>query len=267
MEILELSVIGKNPDQALCEDVVVVTDQLVAVIDGDTDKSGFPVLSERGTMPSGRFAALVVADALERCTPGQAIELTVSEISSALGTATKGLAHHPSHLPRPAASVVVFDAALRVVWRVGDCHFRIDNELHKGSKLIDDVAATYRAAFLAASFAEPGSPDTGREAILPLLQVQGALANNTGEFGYGVIDGRPVPPRFIEVFDIPDKTREIVLASDGYPTLPESLSAAEAELGALLAIDPACTGPLRGTKGVVAGNSSFDDRAWVRLVP
>jgi hypothetical protein len=166
---------------------------------------------------------------------------------------------------RPTASVVVFDAALRAVWRVGDCPFRIDGALHSEPKRIDEVTSTFRAAFLAASPEPQGTTDVGREAILPLLRIQGALANKPGEFGYGVIDGREVPREFIEVFHIPGDASEIVLASDGYPTLPATLADAEADLAALLLTDPLCTGPLRGTKGLIPGQSSFDDRAWVRL--
>jgi len=35
-------------------------------------------------------------------------------------------------------------------------------------------------------------------------------------------------------------------------------------LARLLAEDPLCIGPLKGTKGVALGNVSFDDRAYLR---
>lgn len=266
MKVVEQSVIGKASDPARCEDVVVITNSLIAVIDGATDKSGVPVRSEYGETSSGRFAALVVAAALEQSTPGQDPTLTVAQISAALNDAIRLCIGQVDDHARPTASVVVFDTELRAVWRVGDCPFRIDSELHSKPKRIDEVISTFRAAFLAASPEPQGPTDVGREAILPLLRIQGALANKPGEFGYGVIDGREVPREFVEVFSVASGATEIVLASDGYPTLPATLSDAETELVALLLSDPLCTGPLRGTKGLIPGQRSFDDRAWVRVV-
>lgn len=56
-----------------------------------------------------------------------------------------------------------------------------------------------------------------------------------------------------------------MLASDRYPTVPASLDQAEAALARLIEEDPSGTGPLRSIKGLVPGNLSFDDWAWVRL--
>jgi hypothetical protein len=58
---------------------------------------------------------------------------------------------------------------------------------------------------------------------------------------------------------------DLVLASDGYPEILPTLAETEARLAELLAEDPSCVGVLRGTKGVMAGQISFDDRAYLRL--
>ncbi len=266
MEVVEKSVVGKSSDATRCEDLLVITEHLVAVIDGSTDVSGVLVRSGSDKITPGRFAALAVADALEKSDPGQDPVTTVAHISKALYEATKAAVNHADGCGLPAASIVVFNSELRVVWRVGDCPFRIDSNLYNKQKRIDEVTSSFRAAFITASTEKHETRDLGREAILPLLRIQGLLANKTGEFGYGRIDGRAVPLEFVEVYDVPAGTREIVLASDGYPTLPSTLAKAEEDLADRLAKDPSCTGLLRGTKGLEPGQNSFDDRAWVRVV-
>ena len=266
MEVVEQSVVGKSSDATRCEDLLVVTEYLVAVIDGSTDVAGTLVRAGSDKITPGRFAALTIADVLKKSDPQQDPVTTVAHISEALYEATKATANHEDICGLPAASIVVFNSELRVVWRVGDCPFRIDSNLHNKQKRIDEVASSFRAAVIAASFEKHETRDLGREALLPLLRMQGLLANKTGEFGYGRIDGRPVPRDFIEVYDVPAAAREVVLASDGYPTLPSTLAKAEEELAENLAKDPSCTGLLRGTKGLEPGQNSFDDRTWVRIV-
>jgi hypothetical protein len=43
------------------------------------------------------------------------------------------------------------------------------------------------------------------------------------------------------------------------------LTASEAELAVLLEKDPWCVAELAGTKGVLSGQVSFDDRAYLRI--
>ncbi len=267
--MLEMNVVGKLNDESVCEDRVFVGEQLVAVIDGATDKTGWRVSTPHGDVTSGRFAADVLAAALRDVVPGtdplQVVSMLSATVDAAIQQAFGAVAAHE----RPSASIVVFDSVLRAVWRVGDCPFRVGDSMHNQPKRIDEVTANFRAAFLAASGCDAlttAGGDLGRDAIVPLLKLQGSLANRLGEFGYGVIDGQDVPSDFVEVVSVPAGVREIVLASDGYPTLPPSLLEAEAELAALLAQDPHCVGALRGTKGLQEGAVSFDDRAWVRLV-
>jgi hypothetical protein len=77
--------------------------------------------------------------------------------------------------------------------------------------------------------------------------------------------GGQLPLAYVERIEVPGGAREIVLATDGYPTAMPSLAESEAFLSGLLAADPLCIGPLRSTKGVARQASSFDDRAFVRV--
>ena len=265
MRLVEMRVVGKRDGEVLCEDLVFVGEQLVAVIDGATDKTGWRVATPRGEVTSGRFAADVLADALSGVEPGTEPLVVVSLLSAALDDAIRRSFGAVEAHERPSASIVVFDSVAGVVWRVGDCPFRIGDAVYNQPKRIDEVTADFRAAFIEASGASLSSGDPGRDAIAPLLKMQGGLANKLGEFGYGVIDGQAVPHEFVEIVPVPDGVHEIVLASDGYPTLPMTLLEAEAELAVMLEADPRCVGVLRGTKGVEEGAVSFDDRSWLRI--
>ncbi len=107
--------------------------------------------------------------------------------------------------------------------------------------------------------------DPGRLAARALISRQGALRNTVGPYGFAAIDGRPVPAALVVVHDVPGGVEELVLASDGYPEIRPTLAETEARLAELLAEDPHCMGALRGTKGVMAGQLSFDDRSYLRL--
>jgi hypothetical protein len=264
MRVLETKLAGKHPDPIKCEDRLVLTGGLVAVVDGATDKSGITIDSPYGPISTGRFAADVVAGVLERSTPGVSPAAMVAEITATLDAAIERTIGNVRPHDRPAASVVVFDPTARLVWRVGDCALRIDDTVFAPHKRIDQVTSDFRSAMLAAT-PPTGDHDHGREAVLPLLRMQGVFANTIGEFGYGVLNGTSVPSEYLEVFSLAVDATEIVLASDGYPELSANLGVAEARLAALLEIDPWCVGPLRSTKGLQPGLQSFDDRAWVRI--
>ena len=266
MRVVERSVTGKHEEEIRCEDRIFVGGGLVAVIDGATDKTGRQVQTAKGLVKSGRFAADVVAVALEDIEAGTEPAKAVSLLTAALDEGIRRSFGVVEPHERPAASVVVYDDVLRAVWRVGDCPFRVDGALYNEPKRIDEVTADFRAAVLAAVGDYSIDRDPGRAAIEPLLRLQGSFANKLGEFGYGVIDGQAVPEEYIEVVAVQEDVRELVLASDGYPTLPSTLADAEAELAVLLAEDPHCVGALRGTKGLTTGLRSFDDRAWVRVL-
>ena len=109
--------------------------------------------------------------------------------------------------------------------------------------------------------------DVGRAAIAPLLVRQGTFCNSPdgGEWGYGAINGRRVPLELLSICPVPDNVTDLVIASDGYPRIFPTLKASEHALAMLLAEDPLCIGPLRGTKGLTPGNHSYDDRAYLSL--
>ncbi|WP_424534368.1 hypothetical protein ACOZ38_29250 [Sphaerisporangium viridialbum] len=103
--------------------------------------------------------------------------------------------------------------------------------------------------------------------MLPVLQRQSLLANrpDAGPLGFGLLDGRGVPDRFIETFPLHEDAFEVTLASDGYLSAAEHLAQAEQELGASLRADPLRIGAHPSTKGLAPGATSFDDRTYIRV--
>jgi hypothetical protein len=259
MRVVEQFVLGKRADPALCEDAIVVTAGFAAVVDGATDVSG----RLHDGVSGGRWAMAACAEAVRALPAGVDAYAAVEALTGALAGGSE-----PAN-ERPTASVTVYSAARREIWQVGDVGFRFAGLPGAGEqprKLVDEVAAAFRAAVLAAEDAagDRGAGDPGRIAARALISRQGFLCNTIGPYGYAAIDGRPVLRSMIVIHDVPPG--ELIIASDGYPVIEPTLAEAEATLARLLELDPRCVAELRGTKGLEAGQVSFDDRAYLRLV-
>ena len=83
---------------------------------------------------------------------------------------------------------------------------------------------------------------------------------------YAVIDGFDIFKPGIKVITLNANNRhDIVLASDGYPFLKSTLADSETALQKQLAADPFNIHSFKATKGLMRGNKSFDDRAFIRV--
>ena len=146
----------------------------------------------------------------------------------------------------------------------------VDGQPHENGKpyevsLAARRAACFRSCQLAHNDMTDGLAivhDYARDAILPHLIKAMDGQNKT----FAVIDGYPIFRDGIKVVSIGKNPSEIVLASDGYPTLKSTLAESEAALSEQLARDPFNIGDLKATKGLTRGNHSFDDRAYVRFL-
>jgi len=275
VEVVERFVLGKRADPALCEDAIVVTAGHAAVIDGATDISG----RRYDGVSGGRWAMRACVEAIRAFPRDIDAFAAVEALTAAFAARTE-----PAN-ERPSASVTIFSAARHEVWQVGDVGFRATaaragagmsaEGLSNGGagmsgrqprKQVDEIAAAFRAAIIAAEVEAGtlGADDPGRAAARALIGRQGFLRNTLGPYGFGAIDGRPVPRELVVVCEIP--YGELVIASDGYPVIEPTLAESEAALARLLERDPWCVDELRGTKGLVDGQVSFDDRAYLRLL-
>lgn len=265
--LLEWSCVAKGPDPAGNEDRVILGPGWFGVVDGATDKSGM----RYGGRSSGVIAAEAVAECLAQAPGDQEPGLLVSDMTDALAERLERFGADPNAPTRPAAVVVCFSPSQRLLLRVGDCAYHWAGSPNAPQKLIDRINAEARAALLQALIAggadhgELRASDPGRQMIMPLLREQGNFQNHLDHpLGFGAIDGRPVPDRYVEVTQL-EGTGDLVLASDGYPTLLPELAASEQALARALGEDPLRIGTLRGTKGIAPGAASFDDRSYLRL--
>ena len=170
----------------------------------------------------------------------------------------------------PRASIIIYNDIRKEIISYGDCQCCINGEVHSHIKKIDELNAALRAYYLeyhllqGMPFEELAENDLGRAAIQENLLMQFAFENKAGEFRYAVLNGMGIEPSLIKTYKV-NAGDEVILASDGYPVLCGGLRECEDTLQALLQEDPMCFRKYRSTKGLKAGNVSFDDRAFCRI--
>ena len=179
-----------------------------------------------------------------------------------------------THVVRRCSAVLVVYSRYRgEIWSLGDCQALVDGTSVALESRPEELLARARAMVLYSELMRGRTVDqllaydTGREAILPLLERQVELQNSEPEceFSYSVLDGFLDRSDAVRVISVPADAREIVLASDGYPQLHPTLSETEASLQEIISADPLCFARFRATKGVYPGNRSFDDRSYLRI--
>lgn len=266
--VVEEFVEGKS-DRIVCEDVIVVTADFAAVVDGASDQTG----RRFGGQSGGRFAAETLQSAILSLNSQASAREFADQLSDRLLRAVAATVGDLDSSARwPAASVICLSLFRNEIWRVGDCSFLIDGQPNLGSKRVDDAAYGFRAAINSALLASGTSlteilrDDPGAAAARPLIDLQQQLSNREGPWGFGCVNGRPVPDQFVEVFPLAQNATEIVLTSDGFPDPRPSLVESESRLRNLLEMDPAAIGDLWTVgKSLRPGANSVDDRAYLRL--
>lgn len=275
MHIIEQFVEGKTKDSTECEDGIFVSDHFVAVIDGASSKTQ--------VLYDGKKTGLIARDLVNNALATLPAD---ADARHGFGVLNRALyawyeSHHISDLMRKkpyercAASVALYSENHRELWMVGDCQALVGTEHITNTKYIDTVSDAARAAFIEGEVRKGVAidalreNDTGRAFIQPLLDRQNYFQNTRGGtvFDYEVLDGFFTDDLPIKITSIPADTKEIVLASDGYPALMPSLSDSEAALAKILADDPLLFRVYRSPKGHMHGTNSYDDRAYVRFVP
>lgn len=269
-EIIEKSCISKYEDESRCEDGLFISPDYIAVVDGVTSKGKYPW---PGGRTSGRYARDILLTALATL-PGDAdarsaIGILNAALAKACAPQREMLAKQRED--RPQAAVILYSVRRREIWAFGDCQCLIGDQFYDHSKSIDNIVAEMRCFYNQTELLDGKTTeellarDTGRAFILPLLRRQLVYANGEGPYAYDILDGFPIHPERIIVHPVPAGT-QVVLASDGYPQLKGTLKETEEVLSQVLTEDPLCISLYKGTKGLVKGNRSFDDRTYVRFV-
>ncbi len=235
VEALSIGRLHKNPERN--EDGFVATSHTFAVIDGSAPRTDVKFLGSS----SAQFATNVLKDVF-KSTPSSlngielvnAITARINEEVAKVEGAQEILAKKPE--ARPAAlftAARIHDNKL-VVTAVGDVRFRVNgNLIHQDHILSEDLMIQKRVAAMEKAQADNKelSDDElrtlGRAAIDQDLKTQaGKYFNNPDDpLGLGIVDGTPVPAKFIKVyeFDI-DSVETLEIFSDGYYVVPEEAS-------------------------------------------
>lgn len=275
MKVIESKIEGKKSPES-CEDGLVVTADFIAVIDGSTSKTPHHLSPD---MKNGRYAMVLISEYIQHeLKPESTVEDFCEGVTSYIYNKVyrqqgieEQMQAHPEE--RLTASAILYSKAKNEVWMVGDCQAIIGGKLYENNKPFEEIVARRRVELIRQGF----TPQEARKTIEPLL-IQAMLEgqNNT----YTVIDGFPIYQKGVKVVSLnapqknvetdvadslPLPTKEIVLASDGYPFLKPTLAESEEALAHLLAYDPQCTHEFIATKGIVVGNKSFDDRTYIRF--
>ncbi len=263
MKILEQFIKGKNPDTSLCEDMLFVSENFIAVIDGATAKTAKLFNGKSG----GKAAAEAVCQVLQTLNP----RTTVYEATKTITEKISALYEPCEEKGAAAASAIIYSCYRKEIWCIGDCQCIINGEKHLHEKEIDRILSEQRAQIIeeaiknGISIEELSKNDVGRQAILPHLKEIHKLANKECELGYDVFNGTSVPEDLIKIYTIKEND-VVVLASDGYPYLQETLEESEALLAKEILGNPLCYLGYKSTKGISKGNLSFDDRSYVKFI-
>ena len=240
----------------------------MAVIDGSTSKSQY-----RHSLfnSNGRYAMLLVSRYLRRMPKQTTCDEFLRGVTAYVRkhyrrSMLPRLAEHPED--RLTCSAVVFSRVCREVWLIGDCQCLINGELYDNPKPAEAELAAMRAAevrrLLATGVTQDDllRNDTARPIIIPRMLETMRQQNIT----YSVIDGFPIPRQHVRTVTLDFRPWEIVLASDGYPTLHPTLAESEALLQQQREQDPLNIGPaFQATKCFHPDQNSFDDRSYIRF--
>ena len=218
---------GKNPRRHLCEDGVVVTPDFAAVIDGSTSKGNLRLEGKTTGQTAMELLSRAVADLLDA---EDDMPEAIQKFTECLQKTYEKYNILDEAVRHPAnrltASMVIYSGRRKEVWMLGDCLCRFNGVTHLHPKPTDALLAGIRA-----------------DILRYLLQK-----------GHSIAD-----------LQERDLGREWILPALKDPVLCDTLEASENELHRRLAADPLFIANPPATKGLMKGNESFDDRAYLRI--
>ena len=268
MKIIEQKIQGKKNEET-CEDGIVTTNNFIAVIDGSTSKSPIQISSD---MKNGRYAMMSVSHYIKTIAPDISCEEFCKGITAFFQEIYRKNHFNLSELKdkpiqRITASTAIYSDIRKEIWMIGDCQCLVNGTLHENNKPAELVNAKKRSLFIhrklqeGASVSDFQENDLGRAYILNDIIDSCMMQNIT----YSVIDGFPVCMEKVKIIRVHEND-EIILATDGYPFLHNSLKESENALQELLDNDPLCISQHLATKALMKGGHSFDDRAYIRFI-
>lgn len=267
MRIIESFICGKKNIPELCEDGLVITDKIIAVIDGVTAKGKRKWQGKS----SGCYAKEVLVEYLKNADYKMTADALVSKLNELLCPRHNEEIYDLPLEEYPRAAIILYNDFYKEIWSYGDCQCIIDGEIYTHEKAVDELNSTLRAFALEYALLNGASIDSfkaydpGRALIQKTLLMQFAFENKKVPFGYPILNGHALELSLLKRYTVTEGT-EIVLASDGYPLLRHTLTESEQLRVKLQEQDPLCFRDNKSTKGIQKGNVSFDDRTYCRFI-
>lgn len=264
MHIIESFAHGKIADNSYSEDRLIISKSSAGIIDGS-----------RGP---GYMECDVIQYALDKAV-NLLKTLPIDTTPHATVSALTNMLHQTKHEMGVSEDrysggfgFIVYIPRRRQIWRVGDCAFRYAGKTHLNEIELEFIAARQRTVMIEAMMLRGKSiddilkSDEYASVFTPFFAPLLDFANNDDhELGFGVINGIAVPEKFIQIFDIPNNAKSLVMTSDGYPQVCDTLEESEKALSAILKRDPLCISENMTSKGMLPGQVSFDDRSYLKL--
>lgn len=267
LKYLEISCIGKKSD-ALCEDDFYVGESFAAVIDGSTSKAS---RTYHSSMSNGKLASSTVKETIA----GLPTDADLKTVSKCLEDAIHSLyesyhADYSNLLTNPenriTASAVIYSDFHKEIWMIGDCLCKVNGKLYTNEKPHEAKLAEIRSKELSRLLKAGHSQLSLMENDLGRALILQDIINSTKEQNktFSVVDGFPIALDYVKVIKV-ESGSEVILASDGYFELYDTLEKTESELHRIVNEDPLFMNRFKATKGLRPGQTSFDDRTYVRF--
>ncbi len=274
MRVIEQLCRGKSSKRP-CEDGLFINDHFIAVIDGCS--------SSNSLFGQTQTNGVIAKNLLLNCLSNLAKDATSDEVFYALNQSIyRWYEDHDvtekvtaDATLRPSAYIAMISRHHRQVWILGDCQALIDTIHYTKAKPIDSLMELNRVLLIEEALIQGYSqdellanPEIIQDQLAKYMAHQASFQNQrvgVSHFGYPTLDGFFEHYESILVVDLPRKPTEVVLASDGYPSLCSTLNESEERLKAIIENDPLLYTDYRSTKGVNRGYDSFDDRTYVRF--
>ena len=268
---IEYTTISKTGDERGNHDGIVVSDAFLAVVDAYQAR-GYRAWQGK---PAGIFAKELLCKALEQQPADAEARDVVCALEETLQEQTTSAIEQMQDkqvYAYPMARLLVYSAAKRQIWRLGDSPFVVDGTLHfERSQALQ--AATLKRAEVTEKFLARDNTDLkdmvnndyGRTAIM-----EDIVAEERRVDGVECLSGRAdvdmdVLLGNVEVFQL-EVGQEVILASDGYPQLLPSIEESEAWLKEERDRDPLFVRDFKALRTAKDEEVGYDDRSYVRFV-
>lgn len=257
----------KAGNEKINEDSVFDNSNYGVISDGATTTKGIII---DGLSP-GKTASTLVINYFKKANPNMSFKEAISDLENIFQTWYSK--HKEIFNDRITTSSVILNKSRNELWFLGDCSAMINNQVYCYNKEIDNLTTNLRVFTIQTAISEGKTSykkclenDIGRKTIIPIIEKQQLYqnSNSNSKFCYGVMDGFKTLEKDIHVVQIPQSTTSLILTSDGYPVIEDTLKKTELALSKILKDDPLMIGKYATTKGLSENKLSYDDRSYLR---